>query len=84
MLYVLAEKVLIFKDTSQGTTIQGVTKNALRNLQIPLPPLEVQKEIVAEIEGYQNEIAHLEQHIIEKRNAIQTSIAKVWGTEESV
>ena len=27
--------------------------NALTRLQIPLPPLEVQKEIVAEIEGYQ-------------------------------
>jgi len=30
--------------------------NALNQLQIPLPPLEVQKEIVAEIEGYQKVI----------------------------
>lgn len=30
--------------------------NALTQLQIPLPPLEVQKEIVAEIEGYQKVI----------------------------
>ena len=29
---------------------------AFKNLQIPLPPLEVQKEIVAEVEGYQKVI----------------------------
>jgi hypothetical protein len=28
----------------------------LNDAEIPLPPLEVQKEIVAEIEGYQNEV----------------------------
>ena len=53
LLYVLATKVLAFKGNCQGTTIQGVTKDTLKNLQIPLPPLEVQKEIVAEIESYQ-------------------------------
>jgi Fic family protein len=36
----------------------------------------VQKEIVSEIEGYQKEIIHLGQHIIEKQKAIQTTIAK--------
>ncbi|MBN1548169.1 MAG: N-6 DNA methylase, partial [Syntrophaceae bacterium] len=67
-----------------GGTFKEISKSKFWELQIPLPPLDVQKEIVAEIEGYQNEIAHLEQHIIEKRNAIQTTIAKVWGTDESV
>ncbi len=31
----------------------GINATALAQFQIPLPPLEVQKEIVAEIEGYQ-------------------------------
>jgi restriction endonuclease S subunit len=39
--------------TSQGTTIQGVTKNQLKTIQITLPPLNIQQEIVAEIESYQ-------------------------------
>jgi restriction endonuclease S subunit len=39
-----------------------ITKGDLEKIEIPLPPLEVQKEIVAEIEGYQNEIVNLEQH----------------------
>jgi type I restriction enzyme M protein len=67
-----------------GVTVPKLNQEKLRSIPIPLPPLEVQKEIVAEIECYQNEIAHLEQNIIGKRNAIQTTIAKVWGTEESV
>ena len=31
-------------------------ESTLKTIQIPLPPLEVQKEIVAEIEGYQKVI----------------------------
>ena len=42
LLYILAEKVLIFKNTSQGTTIQGVTKNQLKTIKIPVPALDVQ------------------------------------------
>ena len=56
LVYVLKDRVTNFKNTSQGSTIQGVTKRQLAELQIPLPPLEVQREIVAEIEGYQRVI----------------------------
>ena len=56
LVYVLRDRVTNFKNTSQGSTIQGVTKRQLAELQIPLPPLEVQREIVAEIEGYQRVI----------------------------
>ena len=56
MVYMLKNRVANFKNTSQGSTIQGVTKRQLAELQIPLPPLEVQREIVAEIEGYQRVI----------------------------
>ena len=52
LVYVLKDKVEEFKTVSQGSTIQGVTKKQLADIHIPLPPLEVQREIVAEIEGY--------------------------------
>ena len=55
-MYILKDRVENFKKVSQGSTIQGVTKKQLSEIQIPLPPLEVQKEIVAEIEGYQKVI----------------------------
>jgi type I restriction enzyme M protein len=39
-----------------GVGLVHITKGNLEKIEIPLPPLEVQKEIVAEIEGYQKVI----------------------------
>jgi len=39
-----------------GGTFTEISKSKFCELQIPLPPLEVQREIVAEIEGYQKVI----------------------------
>jgi type I restriction enzyme M protein len=44
-------------DQMTGTGgLQRVPRDYVENFQIPLPPLEVQKEIVSEIEGYQKVI----------------------------
>ncbi len=43
----------IVKPLMIGSTRPLVTSKVFLNLSIPLPPLEVQQEIVAEIEGYQ-------------------------------
>jgi len=39
-----------------GVGLVHITKGNLEKIEIPLPPLEVQQEIVAEIEGYQKVI----------------------------
>ncbi len=36
-----------------GVTVPKLNQEKLRSLEIPLPPIEIQREIVAEIEGYQ-------------------------------
>ena len=46
----------VVERSAEGIGVRGVTRQFLSELQIPLPPLEVQKEIVAEIEGYQKVI----------------------------
>ena len=46
----------VVEHNAEGIGVRGVTRGFLSELQIPLPPLEVQKEIVAEIEGYQKVI----------------------------
>ena len=56
LVYMLKDRVENFKRTSRGSTIQGVTKRQLSELKVPLLPPEVQREIVAEIEGYQKVI----------------------------
>jgi len=60
----------------------GINAKSLSEFQIPLPPLELQKEIVAEIEGYQNEIARLKRAIKDEEKKIQTTLARVWGEEK--
>jgi len=55
--------------------------NALTEIKIPLPPLEVQREIVAEVEGYQNEIERLRAEIANQEKNIQRSIGRVFGED---
>ncbi len=46
-------KNLRLTELSGGAGIPGLNRNDAYQKEIPLPPLEVQREIVAEIEGYQ-------------------------------
>ncbi len=62
-----------------GGTFAEISKSKFCELQIPLPPLEVQKEIVAEIGGYQAEISRLKIQILNEQNNVQATLAHVWG-----
>jgi type I restriction enzyme S subunit len=55
-LICLSQAVQIFKHQSRGTTINGVTKKQLIELEIPLPPLEEQHQIVDKIEELFSEL----------------------------
>jgi type I restriction enzyme M protein len=52
----LTKLVPTMKAWATGGTFAEISKSKFCELQIPLPPLDVQKEIVAEIEGYQKVI----------------------------
>ena len=64
-----------------GGTFAEISKSKFCELQIPLPPLEVQKEIVAKIEGYQSEIARLKNAIVDEETRIQEALARIWGED---
>ena len=81
LVYILKARVKNFKKVSQGSTIQGVTKTQLSEIQIPLPPLEVQRETVAEIEGYQKVIDGARMVVKNYQLKIQEAIARVWGED---
>jgi type I restriction enzyme M protein len=69
-------------DQMTGTGgLQRVPRDYVENFQIPLPPLEVQKELVAEIDGYQKVIERLRAEIAEQQSNIQKTIARVWGED---
>ena len=51
------------------------------SFQIPLPPLEVRREIVSEIEGYQRVIEGARGLIEQTEGEIAAAIGRVWGGE---
>ena len=53
----LTKLVSTMETWASGGTFKEISKSKFCELQIPLPPLEVQREIVAEIEGYQRVLA---------------------------
>ena len=82
LLYVLKDKVINFKKTSQGSTIQGVTKKQLAEIEIPLPSLEVQQNIVREIEAEQSLVSANQELITRMENKIRTIIGRVWNEDK--
>lgn len=66
-----------------GVGLVHLTKGNLEKIEIPLPPLDVQKQIVAEIEGSKSEIKRLENSIAQEKTKIQATIARVWSEAET-
>lgn len=64
-----------------GGTFAEISKSKFCELQIPLPALEIQKKIVAEIAAYQEQIDRHKAGILAQETNIQSTLARVWGEE---
>lgn len=58
--------------------------NALKQVKVPLPPLETQRAIVAEIEAEQTLVAANRELIKRFEKKIQATLARVWGEESEL
>lgn len=70
------------KSKADGAVFQNLTTDQIKEFEIPLPPLEIQDQIVKEIEGYQKEITDLKEQISQKELKIKDKINEVWGVKE--
>lgn len=61
---------------------KSLNKAKIKELVIPLPPMEKQREIVTEIEGYQNNIETFKRKIQEEEEKTKQTINRVWGEAE--
>ncbi len=61
-----------------GAAFASINKSQIENILIPLPPLAVQREIVAEIEDYQRVIDGARAKIDRMEKQIRVSIERVW------
>lgn len=76
-------KTLDLPSLKGGAGIPGLNRSDVYGAyKIPLPPLAIQQEIVAEIEGYQKRIEELKLEIAENEAKIKTTINRVWGAAE--
>ena len=62
-----------------GVAQYNLSLQQISNLEIPLPPLEIQKQIVAEIEEIENEIFEYKKQIKISEQKIKDKISEVWG-----
>jgi type I restriction enzyme M protein len=62
-----------------GGAQPNISQTIIKTLKIPIPPLEVQEQIVAEIESEQK-IVNANKELMEKmEKKIKTKIGEVWG-----
>ena len=71
-----------FERAATGGVVNNLNSELVRNVRIPLPPLTVQKAIVAEIEAEQALVAANRELIVRFEQKIQATLARVWGEDE--
>ena len=67
------------RDIAPNQDYPSLRLTAIGAIQIPLPPLEVQREIVAEIEGYQRVIEEANATVERMEGEIEAAVGRVWG-----
>ena len=82
LFYLLQEDSERIKSEGNGIAMMHATKSGMERRKFPLPPLEVQKEIVAEVEGYQKNIEDYKRKIDEEEEKIKQTLNRVWGEAE--
>ena len=71
----------MIKKVGQGANIRNLSQGILNELKIPLPPLETQKNIVAEIEAEQKLVNANRELITRFEQKIQNTLNRIWGEE---
>lgn len=76
LVYMLS---ILFKtkaETARGITLKTITKEEFRHFKIPLPPIEIQKQIVSECEKVEEQHSLITQSIEAYQNLIKAILAK--------
>lgn len=66
---------------NKGAAFDSITKKDIESIQIPLPPLEVQEEIVKELEEEEKAIEECKKLIEIHQAKINAKIQSIWGDD---
>ncbi|MFZ4394798.1 MAG: N-6 DNA methylase [Kiritimatiellia bacterium] len=68
--------------TGRGANISNLSQDILRDMEIPLPPLAIQRQIVTELEA-ERKLVEANRELIARMEAkIKAKLAEVWGGED--
>ena len=73
----------LFSNTAGGVRQANISNKGIESIIIPLPPLETQRRIVAQIEKEQELVNANKQLIAIFEQKIKDRVARVWGTAET-
>ncbi len=79
LYYVLLDKKDEHGSQSVGSVFKNLTTDQIRAIKIPLPPLETQQKIVAELEQEMSAVAGAKRLKAKMEARIRTTISRVWG-----
>lgn len=68
-----------FKAKASGSTFESINRKDIEGVAIPLPPIEIQREIVAKLEAEQKLVDANKKLIEIYQQKIKSKIAEVWG-----
>jgi len=77
----LTNKVDEMVGMANGGTFAEISKSSFSKIKIPLPPIEIQEQIVKEIDGYKKKIEQRENEIKNLKGQISDVVSKVWSDE---
>jgi len=69
----------LLKNTGRGANIRNLSQEILKEIKIPLPPLNIQKQIVARIEEEQQMVDANKKLIEIYQGKIKEKIDEIWG-----
>jgi len=81
LYYLLKAMYQQIRDLTGDNQRSGLNIPILRGIQIPLPPIEVQQKIVAEIENEQKAVDGCRELITLYEGKIKAVIERVWGKD---
>jgi type I restriction enzyme M protein len=76
LYYVLKREIKQFKDNAYGSTFGSITTRTFDSIRIPIPPLDIQKNILVDIEKIENKIATAQKIINEAASSKQAVLKR--------
>jgi len=84
LMYVIKFYVTSLIEQASGSAQPNINSTILKNMKIPLPPLEVQEEIVSEIKKIEKEEKEALKQISQKESEIRTELKEVIAKKKKV